>query len=305
MTQQTDTAGAAPAGAWLDLVAIVICTLVWGTTWYAITLQLGQVDPIISIIYRFGLAAALLFAWCLLRGERLSLSRAEHGAALGLGICQFAINYAFVYWAEQRVASAVVAVLFAAMAFLNLGVFRIFLGQRAPIAAWIASCLGVAGVAFLSASEIAHAQSGEALTGVAFTIIAVLGACFGNLFAQRSHTTGVSVAASTAWSMAYGVAALTVFALATGRHWTFLPTWPYGLSLLHLSLNGSVVAFLLYFGLARRRGYASASYISALTPPVAMLISTLLEGKSWGPTALIGVALVLSGQVLLLRSRRS
>ena len=49
-----------PAAQWLDLIAIIVCTLAWGTTWFAITLQLGVVDPVISITYRFALAAALL-----------------------------------------------------------------------------------------------------------------------------------------------------------------------------------------------------------------------------------------------------
>jgi drug/metabolite transporter (DMT)-like permease len=82
-------------------------------------------------------------------------------------------------------------------------------------------------------------------------------------------------------------------------------TWPYVLSLLHLAINGSVVAFLLYFGLARRRGYVTASYISALTPPVAMTVSSFFEARHWGPAALLGVAFVLSGQLLLLRTRKA
>ena len=46
------------------ILAIVVCALIWGTTWFAITLQLGPVDPIASIVWRFGLAAALLFVGC-------------------------------------------------------------------------------------------------------------------------------------------------------------------------------------------------------------------------------------------------
>ncbi|HET9230673.1 MAG TPA: hypothetical protein VFO00_05265, partial [Vitreimonas sp.] len=69
-------------------------------------------------------------------------------------------------------------------------------------------------------------------------------------------------------------------------------------------VNGSVIAFLLYYGLARRRGYATASYISALAPPVAMLVSSLFEAKTWGLLALGGVALVLAGQWLLLKAKR-
>ncbi len=66
-----------------------------------------------------------------------------------------------------------------------------------------------------------------------------------------------------------------------------------------------MLAFLLYYGLARRRGYATASYISALAPPVAMLVSALLEDKTWGILALSGIVLVLAGQWLLLRARRA
>ncbi|MEZ6024489.1 MAG: EamA family transporter, partial [Hyphomonadaceae bacterium] len=259
-----------------------------------------------SIVYRFSLAAALLFAWCLLRGESLVLTRAQHAAAFGVGAFTFAIDYAFVYWAEERVTSAVVAVLFASMAFVNLIGFRIAFGHRSPLLAWIASGLGIAGVALLSWEEIVSAQFGaRALAGIGLTLLGVAGAVIGNIFARRGELAGATVAASTAWAMAYGAGLLALYALATGKAWTVEPTWSYALSLLHLALNGSVVAFLLYYGLARRRGYATASYISALAPPVAMLVSTLFEDKSWGALALGGVALVLMGQGLLLRARRA
>ena len=48
----------------------------------------------------------------------------------------------------------------------------------------------------------------------------------------------------------------------------------------------------------------AAAYITALTPPIAMGISTVLEGKHWGTLAFAGLSLVLFGQWLLLRTRR-
>jgi drug/metabolite transporter (DMT)-like permease len=308
MSAEQTAPAAAPARSaqWGDLAAIVICTFAWGTTWFAITLQLGVVDPIVSIVYRFALAAALLFAWCIVRGERFALTRAQHLAAFGVGLFTFAIDYAFVYWAEERVTSAVVAVVFASLAFINLIAFRLAFGLRAPLLAWGAAALGIGGVALLSWEEIATAQMGaRALAGVANTFAGVVAAAIGNVYARRGELAGASVAGSTAWAMAYGATLLAIFALATGRVWTFEYTWSYALSLLHLSLFGSVIAFLLYYGLARRRGYSTASYISALTPPLAMLVSSLFEAKTWGVLALGGVALVLTGQMLLLRSRRA
>jgi drug/metabolite transporter (DMT)-like permease len=304
------TAAAAPAESprtqWFDLASIAVCTLAWGTTWFAITKQLGVVDPVVSITYRFALAAALLFAWGALRGETLVLSRAQHLAALGVGFFTFAIDYSFVYWAEERVTSAVVAVVFAAMAFVNLAVFRVAFGQRAPLLAWGAAGLGVIGVALLSWEEIARAEmSTRALTGIAMTLAGVVTAAIGNVFARRGEMAGAGVIASTGWAMGYGAALLAIFATATGKTWAFEWSWPYVLSLLHLAVVGSVIAFVLYYGLARRRGYSTASYISALTPPLAMFVSALFEGKSWGLLALGGVVLVLAGQVILLRSKRA
>src|SRR4029077_12804429 len=99
-------------------------------------------DPVVSIVYRFALAAALLFAWCVVTRAKIGTSRAQHLSALGLGFFNFTINYTLVYWAEQRVVSAIVAVMFAAMAFINLITFRIVFGQRPPMLAWGAAALG-------------------------------------------------------------------------------------------------------------------------------------------------------------------
>jgi drug/metabolite transporter (DMT)-like permease len=288
----------------LDVAAIAVCALIWGTTWHAIKLQLGQVDPFISVIYRFSVASLLLFVWSALRRERVALSQSQHVAALGVGVCIFAVDYACVYNAETRVASAVVAIMFGATALLNLSAFRLLHGQCAARAAWLAASLGASGVALLSWGELLRSGfDPRTYQGLGLALIGVLGTVGGNLFAMRGERAASPLTASTAWSMAYGAAVLALYALLTGRRWSFDASPHYVGSLLYLALFGSVIAFLLYFGIARRRGYTMASYISALTPIIAMLMSSLYEGKSWGPTAFLGVTLVVLGQWLLLRVR--
>jgi len=289
----------------IDYLAIVICALAWGTTWYAITLQFGHVDAIISLVYRFGLAAVLLFLYSLARGEPLRLNRPQHLAALGVGYFTFAIDYAFTYWAEERLVSAVVAVIFGALAFFNLITFRVVLKEKAPTSAWTAGALGVAGVVMLSWSELAQADLGSrTLLGLVFVFLAVIAATVGNVYAHRGEQAGAPLASSMAWAMLYGAAMLAIYAVVTGREWVFEANLRYIGSLLYLAIVGSVVAFLLYFSLARRRGYTTASYIMAITPLVAMIMSTIFENKSWTVSALGGVALVLLGQWLLLRTKK-
>ena len=299
----SDSPGAAArSGDGADYAALAVCSLIWGTTWFAITKQLGAVPPAVSVVYRFALAAALFFGLCLVQRRSLRLTAAQHRVVFLQGLFTFAVDYLFVYLAEGRVPSAVVAVGFASLALVNLILFRVALGQAASRGAWAGALLGVVGVLVLSYGELG-AGAGAAV-GLGFVAIAVLGAAIGNLFAFKAQLRGVEVAPGTAWAMAYGAAILAVYALVTGAPWRFEATPAYVGSLVYLSVFGSVVAFFLYFSLARRRGYALAAYVSALTPGIAMLVSALFEGARWGWSALAGLALVLGGQVLLIRAPR-
>lgn len=293
-----------PSAAAAALLSVLACSLIWGTTWYAITLQLGTVDPTASVAYRFAIAAAVMFAWCAATGRSLRLSRRQHLAVFAQGVLTFSIQYSMVYAAEQHVASAVVAVIFAALAFVNLVLFRLLLGQKAPALAWGGAALGVAGVAVLSAAELGRASfDPAAVGGLALAFAAMVIAAGGNLAAWKAQQEGAPVLPATGWAMAYGAALVALWGLVTGVEWRIEATAQYLGSLLYLAVFGSVVAFGLYFSLARSRGYALASYISALTPPVAMVVSVLFEGARFGLAALAGLALVLSGQLLLIRAR--
>ncbi len=256
-----------------------------------------------SVVLRFGLASAVLFAVSAAAKMRLGLTWAQHLAAAGQGVFAFSVSYAFVYASEEKIASAVVAVIFAALAFLNLILFRVLSKQKAAPAAWTGAGLGVVGVAVLSADQIMGAGLGvHAVEGVAFAVTAVVASAFGNWFAWRGQTAGAEVLPGTAWAMAYGTILLAIFGLVTGVSWSVTWSPAYVASLLYLSLFGSVIAFGLYFTIARARGYALASYISALTPPIAMLVSVLFEDARFGLTALIGLGLVLAGQLFLIRA---
>lgn len=288
----------------MAVAAVAACAVIWGTTWYAITWQLGAVDPIASVLWRFGLAAALLAGVCLATGRSLRLTRAQHLAVAGQGGFAFAFSYAMVYAAESRVASAVVAVIFSAMAFLTLALFRVVERQTVSPRAWAGTILGLAGVVVLSSGAVLGADLGrEAALGVGFAGLGVTASTLGNWFAWKSQQRGAAVIPGTAWAMTYGSGLLLLWGLVSGVSFGFDPSPGYVISLLYLAVVGSVIAFVLYFSLARSHGYALASYVSALTPLVAMGVSVLFEDARFGWSAAGGLILVLAGQGLLMRAR--
>ncbi|HEX2509012.1 MAG TPA: EamA family transporter, partial [Microvirga sp.] len=73
-----------------------------------------------------------------------------------------------------------------------------------------------------------------------------------------------------------------------------------------LAVGASVVGFATYLMLLRRIGAARAGYSTVLFPIVALAISTFVEGYAWTVPAMLGVALALAGNVLVLtRSARA
>ena len=284
------------------VASVTACALIWGTTWFAITFQLGRVDPVVSVIWRFAIAAAVLFGLCMMTRRALSLSRSQHLAALGQGAFAFAISYLCVYVAEERVASGVVAVAFASMALMNLGLFRLAVGQRAARLVWIGAGLGAIGVLVLTAGELAGARLGpQASSGIALAVLAAAASTAANYFAWRGQQMGAMVLPSTAWAMTYGTGLLILVAVFTGAEWRIELTPAYLISLIYLAVFGSVVAFVLYFSLARSRGFTLASYIGALTPLIAMLVSVVFEDARFGWPAAVGLLLVVAGQFLIVR----
>lgn len=295
-----------PGPGMLALMGVAACAVIWGTTWYAITWQLGVVDPIASVTWRFGLAAIVLFVVLVVLRRPIALTRRQHFEAMGQGAFVFAVSYAFTYAAEGHVTSAIVAVVFASMAFTNLVMFRLIERQRAVRAAWLAAGLGLLGVVVLSGGELFSARLGpEALLGIGFAVLAMSSSTLGNWFSWRNQEAGAAVMPATAWAMAYGSVMLVIYGLATGVEFTIDPSPRYLISLAYLSVVGSVAAFVIYFSVARSKGFAFASYISALTPLIATLMSVLFEDARFGWTALVGLALVLSGQVLLSRTPKA
>jgi drug/metabolite transporter (DMT)-like permease len=284
------------------IYAIVV--LIWGTTWYAIKFQLGVVAPEISLVYRFGLAAIIVFLYARATGASLRLPWREHRFVAIQGLTLFCLNYWFTYLSTQHLTSGLVAVLFTAIIFLNLVNARIFF--RTPIEArvMLAAGAGMLGVGLLFLPELQaaigdHVVIEGALLALAGTYLASLG----NMAATRNAKQGLSVVTANAYGMAYGTLGLAVIAFLRGTPIAFEQSWSYVLSLLYLSLAGTSLAFGLYLVLMRRIGPARAAYTSVLFPVVALAVSTAFEGYRWSLPALIGLAVLVAGNALALGGR--
>jgi drug/metabolite transporter (DMT)-like permease len=285
------------------LANFAICTAIWGSTWLAITWQLGVVPPEVSVVYRFALAAVLLGAWCVATGRSLAFPLAGHVRLAVWGAMMFGLNYVGVYYAEVHVSSGLVAVVFATIVFLSPIGMRLFFGAPLTVRMFVAATLGVVGVALLFLPELRSArEGGSAALGILFAFGATVIATGGNLVAVHNHQKGLPVFPTTAWGMLYGAGVAAIVALAQGAAWSFDARPPYIASLLYLAVFGSIFAFGAFLTLLKQVGAGPSSYVSVSTPVIAMLLSTLFEGYRWTWPAVLGVVLAIVGNVLALRA---
>jgi drug/metabolite transporter (DMT)-like permease len=287
--------------AWSPAALFLLCSAIWGSTWLAITFQLGTVAPEASVAYRFALAAALIAIGCLSSGRSLRFAPRVHALLAAQGALMFGLNYVAVYRAEQYVASGLVAVLFSTIVFMSLVGTRIAFGTPIRARALAGAALGVGGVALLFLPELAVARvERDAAAGIALGLGATLLATGGNLVSMRMQQLRLPIFETTAWGMAYGALVAALVAALLGVQWTFDASLPYVASLAYLAVLGSVVAFGAYLTLLSQVGAGPSSYVGVTTPVVAMALSTAFEGYRWSVEAAVGVVLAIAGNVLVM-----
>jgi drug/metabolite transporter (DMT)-like permease len=284
-----------------NLSLYTVTVFIWGSTWLGIKFQLGDVDPLVSVIYRFFLASALLAAWCMLRGLNMRFSLRDHLFIALQGSCLFAVNYWLFYLAEVHLTSGIVAVLFSTIVFWNILNGRIFLNTPVRANVICGACLGIAGIGLVFWPELSgFTLADDGVKGFVLSMVATLMASFGNILSARNQRHGLPVVQTNAYGMTYGTLLMLAAALIAGKPFAFDASAPYVISLLYLALFGSVIAFGCYLTLVGSIGADRASYATLLFPVIALVISTLFEGYRWSPPAVAGVAVILAGNALSL-----
>lgn len=284
----------------------LLVALIWGSTWYVITGQIGDVPASWSITYRFALATPAMFVVALAMGRSLKIGKAGHLLAVFIGLTQFCLNFNFVYRAELHLTSGVVAVMFGLLMVPNVLFGRLILKQPVTARFLAGSGVAIAGIAMLLLHEARLSPlGGNVGLGILLAIGGILAASIANVVQANETGRALPMVSLLAWSMLYGTIIDFGLAWITAGPPVFPDRWEYWAGAAWLGLAGSVVTFPLYYTIVRKIGAGRAAYNAVMVIIVAMVISTLIEGYQWSWLSAGGGVLALSGMVLALRARKS
>lgn len=284
----------------MNISLYLLTVLIWGTTWIALKLQLGVVAIPVSIVYRFGFAALLLFAILLLSGRLQAVNRRGQLICLAQGLCLFCVNFMCFYTASQWIPSGLIAVVFSTSTLWNALNARIFFKQKVARNVLGGGALGLVGLACLFWPELSgHSASRETLIGLGLALLGTLCFSAGNMLSSLQQRAGLRPLTTNAYGMLYGALLLSLYCLFSSTPFGFEWNARYIGSLVYLVVAGSVIGFTAYLTLVGRMGPERAAYCTVLFPVVALNISAFAEGYHWTTPALLGLALVMLGNVLV------
>ncbi|GHA03658.1 membrane protein [Arenicella chitinivorans] len=283
-----------------NAVLYILTVLIWGSTWLAIEFQLGEVHVITSVAYRFVIAAVLMWLFCWLRGIPLRYSLHNHAFMLLLALFNFSLNYAIIYSSQVYLSSAMTSVAFSTMLLMNIVNTRLFFGSKISPRVYIGAIFGIGGILTLFWEDLHLHQSDNQLIGLSLVLLAALTASIGNMVSVRNSRAGMNVFAVNAWGMLYGALMLILVIAVSDIEFGFSMQPAYVISLLYLSVFGTVIAFATYYLLLNSMGPEKASYSIVLFPVVAVILSSLFEGFVWTGYTILGFCLVLLGNAIVL-----
>jgi drug/metabolite transporter (DMT)-like permease len=290
---------------WKTLLAFAILYLVWGSTYLAIRVGVREVPPFLFAAMRFVIAGLVLYGWMIAQGER-SPSGIQWASVSLLAILFFVLDYGLVYWAERRVPSGITAVMMATTpAFMALWEIVFLRTQRLTVRLALALLIGIGGVAVLMSHTLNLGGVPIDRAGAVALVAAAMSWSVASVLTRKLPLPPSKVMSSGVQMLAGGVF-LAFTAAALGEFRDFHP-WTVSreawLSLLYLTVAGSVIAFTAYLWLIHHESPTKVVTYAYVNPVVAVLLGYFLGGESLGLRTILGALFVLISVVVITTTR--
>ena len=281
--------------AWKLLLAFAIIYLVWGSTYLAIRIGVREIPPFLMAGLRFTVAGAVMWAWMRATGTASPTLREWRDANV-LGTLMFLIDYACLFWAEQRVPSGIAAVILAMIPVcITLLEITFLRTQRLTLRLAIGLGIGVAGVVLLMNPSASLGEAPLDHRGVIALLVSCCGWSVGTIVTKRL-TLPTSKPMSAAAQMLSGGVQLLALAAVAGEFTHFRAqnissgAW---LSLVYLIIAGSIISYTAYVWLLHYESPTKVGTYAYVNPVVAVILGATLGGESMGRRTILGTALIL------------
>jgi len=291
-------------GPTLRAVTLIILTVIWGTTWAAITVSLRGIPPFTGVAIRFAIAAALLLVYARLMGIPLApANRRDRRLRFFHALLTFCGSYGIVFWAEQWVPSGLASVLFATFPLLVAIIAHFMLPQeRMTLSVLAGTVVGFAGIAVIFSEDFNVLGGSMVAVASAVMLISPLVGAVVSVSVKRWGE-GIHPVPFNAVAMAMAAVIMAGVAAAAERDRPVaLDAGPVA-AIIYMAIFGTAITFPLYFWLLEHMQARQVALIGYGTPVVAVFLGTVFMNEPLTIQTLVGSVLVVVGVAAASHSR--
>jgi len=287
-----------------NFILFGITLFCWSPTWYVIKFQLGYVDPLVSVFYRFLAASIIIFIYLIIKNKKLRFSLNHHIWFLFFGICLYSLNYVFFYLSNTYLISAFPAVVFSTVVIMNILGEAFYFKKKPSLKTLIGATIGMIGIIIIFNDEIFNFSLSNGIhVGLSLALLGTFSASTGNMIYQRNLNNNFPLIQTLAYAMLYGSLVTLLITQLKDTELLFEYSFSYITSLTYLSIVGSIFAFIFYLKLLEKVGAGRAGYVGVVMPVLALLISTIFEDLKWQTDLIIGLPILIIGAVLVINQK--
>lgn len=281
------------------LVWLILC-LVWGTTWLFIKVGLEDLPPITFAMLRFIVAIIVVGIIIFVQKIPFPKERKQWKLLAITGFLQFSVNYALIFWGEQYISSGLAAVLQAMIPVFGLILAWIHLPEeRITWIKFVALFTGIIGVAIIFIEQL-QLNSFIAFLGSLAIVVGAYAAAHASIL-TKAKGSSMHPASLVFGQMICGILPLIFMALVfEGNPFSIKYTNIAIVSILYLSVFGTILSFWLYYWLLSKIESTKAMTIALVTPLVAVICGSIFLGEKFLPQTIIGGMLILGSVGLII-----
>jgi drug/metabolite transporter (DMT)-like permease len=282
---------------WKVLLAFSMIYFVWGSTYLAIRVGVQEMPPFLMAGLRFTAAGFVMYLWMRFSGTPSPTWREWKGVTL-LGSLMFLLDYACLFWAEQRIPSGITAVILAMIPVCITLLEIIFLRTQALGVQLVSGLVaGILGVGVLANPWASLGEAPLDHRGVIALLVACVGWSVGTIVTKRLILPA-SKPMSAATQMLTGGVQLLILAAVSGEFAQFHANSISGkawFALIYLIVAGSIIAFTAYVWLLDFESPTRVGTYAYVNPVMAVILGGLIGGEVIGPRTILGTVLILIG----------
>lgn len=279
-----------------DWAILLILSVLWGGSFYFIEVALETVAPLTLVLIRVALAAGMLWAFLLVRRERLPLPPGALTGFLILALLNNVIPFVLFAWAQVEISGGLASILNATTPIWGVVVAHLLTADEKASPGKVAGVLlGFAGVAVMIGTDFLGEIGRGALAQIA-CLAATLCYALAGVWARRFRGMGVPPMAVATGQLSAAAIVMLPLVLVFEPLWLSpAPSAEAWWALIALALFCTTFAYILYFRLLASAGATNSLLVTFLIPITAILLGAILLGERLELRHFAGMVLIAAG----------